>query len=92
MFIRCSNFLLTFQDLGINTTSDNKEVVAKSNMIVLAVKPNIVSPVLKEVSPSISKEKLVVSIAAGIPISSIEEVQNLFLHGNSSKSLPAQFA
>lgn len=43
-------------------------------MIVLAVKPNVVSPVLQEVSPTVSKEKLVVSIAAGIPIAAIEQV------------------
>lgn len=74
-FIQCTClYHFVFQDLGINTTNCNKEVVTKSDMIVLAVKPNVVSPVLKEVSNSLSREKLVVSIAAGIPISSIEEV------------------
>lgn len=57
----------------------NKEVVEKSQMIVLAVKPNVVSPVLQEVSPTISKEKLVVSIAGGIPISFIEKVSQFLV-------------
>ena len=43
-------------------------------MVVLAVKPNVVRPVLQEVSQSVSREKIVVSIAAGIPISTIEGV------------------
>ncbi|XP_045181487.2 pyrroline-5-carboxylate reductase 1, mitochondrial-like [Mercenaria mercenaria] len=61
------------KNLGINITDSNKEVVQKSQMIVLAVKPNVVSLVLQEVSPTVSKEKLVVSIAGGIPISFIEK-------------------
>jgi pyrroline-5-carboxylate reductase len=55
-------------------TNSNREVVEKSQMIVLAVKPNVVSPVLQEVSQTVSKEKLVVSIAGGITISFIEQV------------------
>lgn len=62
------------KDLGVNVTESNKEVVQKSRMIVLAVKPNVVSPVLREVSNTVSKEKLVVSIAAGIPIADIEKL------------------
>lgn len=62
------------KDLGVNVTESNKEVVQKSRMIVLAVKPNVVSPVLQEVSNTVSKEKLVVSIAAGIPIADIEKL------------------
>ncbi|KAH3748515.1 uncharacterized protein LOC127848271 [Dreissena polymorpha] len=61
------------KDLGINTTMDNIEVVTKSDLIVLAVKPNVVSSVLKEVSSTVSKSKIVVSIAAGIPLSAIEK-------------------
>ncbi|KAJ8321659.1 hypothetical protein KUTeg_000130 [Tegillarca granosa] len=50
--------------LGVTTTENNKEVVNKSKMVVLAVKPNIVPPVLREVSEVVSKDKIVVSIAA----------------------------
>ena len=49
-------------------------MVSRSQLIVLAVKPNIVRPVLQEVSDKVSREKIVVSIAAGIPISTIEKV------------------
>ena len=62
------------QDLGVNVTLSNTEVVEKSDLIVLAVKPNVVQPVLQEVAETVSKEKLLVSIAAGIPLKSIEQV------------------
>ncbi|KAH9508285.1 Pyrroline-5-carboxylate reductase 2 [Bulinus truncatus] len=62
------------QGIGANTTKDNKLVVEKSEVIIIAVKPNIVSCVLKEVSPVVFTEKhLFVSIAAGITIKAIEQ-------------------
>lgn len=65
------------QELGVNTTQDNKELVFKSRLIVLAVKPNIICPVLQEVSEKVTKDKIIVSIAAGIPTASIEQVVTL---------------
>ena len=59
----------------MNTTSSNEEVVKNTQVIVIAVKPNVVSSLLKEVSSSITKDNLVVSIAAGIRISMIEDVR-----------------
>ncbi|KAH9508292.1 Pyrroline-5-carboxylate reductase 2 [Bulinus truncatus] len=62
------------EGIGANTTKDNKLVVEKSDVIIIAVKPNIVSCVLKEVSPVVFTEKhLFVSIAAGITIKAIEQ-------------------
>ena len=37
--------------LGINTTMDNKEVVKSSDVIFLAVKPNIYDAVMQEIAP-----------------------------------------
>lgn len=59
--------------LGVTTTENNKEVVNKSKMVVLAVKPNIVPPVLREVSEVVSRDKIVVSIAAGVTLNTIED-------------------
>ncbi|KAK0045661.1 pyrroline-5-carboxylate reductase 2 [Biomphalaria pfeifferi] len=65
--------LEVLEGIGVNTTKDNKSVVEKSDLIMIAVKPNIVSCVLKEVAPVVITEKhLFVSIAAGITIRSIE--------------------
>jgi len=58
---------------GVRTTSSNIDVVSSSDVIVIAVKPHIVSVALKEVA-SISAGKLFVSIAAGITIETMEQL------------------
>jgi pyrroline-5-carboxylate reductase len=53
---------------GAKTTSDNKEVVRQSAIVLLAVKPQNMDDVTSEIAPFITGEKLVVSIAAGITL------------------------
>lgn len=53
---------------GAKTTSDNKEVVRQSAIVILAVKPQNMDDVTNEIAPFITGEKLVVSIAAGITL------------------------
>jgi pyrroline-5-carboxylate reductase len=53
---------------GVLTTGDNKEVVRKSGIIILAVKPQNMDAVTAEVSGLITQEKMVASIAAGITL------------------------
>jgi pyrroline-5-carboxylate reductase len=57
---------------GIVTHTDNAELVAWANVIVLAVKPQTAAKVLDECGNSIGRGHLVVSIAAGVPIRAIE--------------------
>lgn len=52
--------------LGIEVIADNKILAQKSDVIFIAVKPNQALEVLKEISPYITPQKLVVSIAAGV--------------------------
>ncbi|MEW6066948.1 MAG: pyrroline-5-carboxylate reductase [Nitrospirota bacterium] len=54
---------------NIKTTHDNKEVIKNCNIIILAVKPQNMDEVAAEISDLISKEHLIVSIAAGITLS-----------------------
>ncbi len=60
------------RDLGIKIILDNKPLVESSDIIFIATKPNQVEDVLKEISPLITPEKLVVSIAAGVTTGFIE--------------------
>jgi len=57
---------------GIKATTDN-HAPAKAQIVVLSVKPQILSRVLDEVAKSISAEALVISIAAGVPVATIQE-------------------
>ena len=49
----------------INVTGDNKEVVRSSEIIIFAVKPQVIPRVIDEVKDIIDDEKLFISIVAG---------------------------
>ncbi|MDP7551825.1 MAG: pyrroline-5-carboxylate reductase [Nitrospinaceae bacterium] len=68
----------------VRTTSDNRELVQKSDILVIAVKPQSVKKILKNFADLVDGEKLIVSVAAGVPISLIEEI----LDGKSEKKVP----
>jgi len=53
-------------NLNINVTQNNQEVIDAVDVVVLAVKPQILAQVAKEIAPFIKHYQLVVSIAAGI--------------------------
>ena len=56
---------------GIETTSDNR-VPAAAEIVVLSVKPQILGRVLDAVAGAVSPDALVISIAAGVPVSAIQ--------------------
>lgn len=60
---------------GVSTTPDNGEVFRKADVVVLAVKPQQMSGVLSGLADiPLTGRKLIVSIAAGFPISRMEEI------------------
>ncbi|MFW6094340.1 MAG: pyrroline-5-carboxylate reductase [Pseudomonadota bacterium] len=56
--------------LGIDTLEDNAEAVRGADVVVLAVKPQILGQVLPSVP--LKREQLVISIAAGVPLGALE--------------------
>jgi len=58
---------------GVRTVSDNSKLCRENHVVILAVKPQSMDVVLGQISPEIDKTKIVISIAAGIPIKFIEE-------------------
>ena len=57
---------------GVRTGRDLAEATAWADVVVLATKPQVFDRVLPIVGAAMKPEKLVVSIAAGVPIESIE--------------------
>jgi pyrroline-5-carboxylate reductase len=58
---------------GIRTTPSNPDAVSKADVVVLAVKPQVLPVVLDGIADSLRPQALVVSIAAGVPCSTIEK-------------------
>lgn len=61
-------------EFNINTTKDSREVIQKSDIIIVAVKPNIYDSVLNSVKDLIDNKKIIVTIAAGKTIASVENI------------------
>jgi len=59
---------------GIQVSSDNAELVRHSDIVILAVKPQIMDAVLKEIAPAVTRRKLLISIAAGVSTAKIRAV------------------
>lgn len=57
---------------GVSTTSDNRVLVKESKVIILAVKPQILSQVLEQIAGDITAEHLIISIAAGVTLATLE--------------------
>lgn len=55
----------------VNVTQSNLEVIQQSDIVVYATKPQILGMVLKETAPALDDSKLIISIAAGVPLAAI---------------------
>lgn len=60
------------QKYGVQTASDNSAVIRAAQIIIFAVKPQIMAGVIKETAAALDASKLVISIAAGVPLAAIE--------------------
>ncbi len=65
---RLEHFIKTF---AVRAERENGPAVADADVVVLAVKPQILDRVVAEIAPSVRPSALTLSIAAGVPIASI---------------------
>ncbi len=61
------------REFGVQA-ADNRQVAAQADIVLLAVKPQVVPEVLAEIQPQLDASRLVISIAAGIPLSLLAEM------------------
>ena len=71
--------------LGVRTMDDNSAAVSGADIVVLAVKPQMLPGVLAELSGRIPPSAFVISIIAGIPIANI---QNGLAHNAVVRTMP----
>ena len=62
------------KELRIKVLTDNKSLVNEANIVFLAIKPNYVKEVLTEIKNELQFDTLIVSIAAGVSINTIENI------------------
>lgn len=58
------------------TTTDNMKAVKAGEIVIYAVKPQIIAAVLRETASALDMSKLIISIAAGVPLAAIESCLN----------------
>ncbi|MFV3387063.1 pyrroline-5-carboxylate reductase [Pseudomonas sp. NY15364] len=60
------------QEHGIATFADNGEAIKGADLVVLAVKPQIMKTVCQDLAPHLAPNQVIISIAAGISCASLE--------------------
>src|SRR5271167_542671 len=61
------------KELGVGVSTENRKAVHGADIVLLGVKPQVVGDVLKEIAPELSEKTLVISVAASVPTSYIEQ-------------------
>ena len=59
-------------EFKVKAVKGNLDLVKKADVLIVAVKPQIIREVLKDIADQVDSKKLVISVAAGVPISQIE--------------------
>lgn len=57
---------------GVRTTLDNLAAAREADVVMLSVKPQAMEKLLVQIAPAIDATKLVISVAAGVPIAALE--------------------
>jgi len=56
------------KEMGIQTGSDNLEAAKNADIIILAVKPYQVIDILKNILPALTRDKILISLVAGVDL------------------------
>src|SRR5262249_526047 len=71
---------------GICVVEHNCEAAQGADLVVLTVKPQVIRGVLAEIRETVAPEQVILSIAAGVPLSTI--VGGLGGHGAAARAMP----
>ncbi len=62
------------ENYNVNITVNNNEVLKSAKIVLFAVKPFVIRDIMDEIKENITQNHIILSIAAGISINSIEEI------------------
>jgi pyrroline-5-carboxylate reductase len=66
--------LKPLQEKGIAVSDNNAAAVAKSDVVILAIKPFQVSEVMNSIKKEVGAGKLLISVVTGVTISEMESI------------------
>ncbi len=72
------------REYKVRAVSDNREAAEKSDVVIIAVKPQSIRKALQGIGDLVHEKKLVISVAAGISIGAIE----FYLNADAAKKIP----
>jgi pyrroline-5-carboxylate reductase len=58
---------------GLRSTNDNLEAVRQAGILLIAVKPQDIDALLRQIAPSVTSDHLLISVAAGVPTEFLEQ-------------------
>jgi pyrroline-5-carboxylate reductase len=61
------------KELGVAVGSDNRNAVKGTDIVLLGVKPQVIAEVLKAIAPEVTEKTLIISVAASVPTSYLEQ-------------------
>ena len=61
------------KELGVPVTNENRKAVKGADIVLLGVKPQVIAEVLTEIAPEITEKTLMISVAASVPTSYLEQ-------------------
>jgi pyrroline-5-carboxylate reductase len=59
---------------NVQAVDSNCEVVGKSEVVVLAVKPQVAATVLREIAPAVQERHLLISVVAGLRLATMQAI------------------
>src|SRR5690349_16506757 len=64
------------KELGVSVKTENRKAAQGADIVLLCVKPKVVGEVLQEIALELNEKSLVISVAASVPTSYIEQHLN----------------
>lgn len=74
------------KELGVSVSTENRKAARGADIVLVAVKPQVVGEALKEIAPELSENTLVISVAASVPTSYLEQRLAEAAEGGAKKS------